>query len=61
MRLSELVSNLTPATFSTVGMIVFLAVFVAVCVRTFWPGQEEAHRRANLLPLDDLPPGGARE
>lgn len=57
MRLSELVSNLTPATFTIVGLVLFFTVFVAICVRTFWPGRADEHRRANLLPLD----GGSDE
>ena len=52
MRLSELVSDLTPATFTIVGLILFFTVFVAITVRTFWPGSGEAQRRANLLPLE---------
>jgi hypothetical protein len=52
MRLSELVSDLTPATFTIVGLILFFAVFVAITIRTFWPGTGDAHRRANQLPLE---------
>jgi|RhiMetdeSRZDD1v2_1073273.scaffolds.fasta_scaffold623347_2 cbb3-type cytochrome oxidase subunit 3 len=53
MRLSELVSDLTPATFTIVAMVIFLAVFVGVAIRTFRPGAREEHRRALQLPLDD--------
>lgn len=61
MRLSELVSNLTPAGFTIAGLVIFFGVFVAICLRTFAPSQVEAQRRANLLPLDELPPGGRGE
>lgn len=57
MRLSELVSNLTPTTFTVIGLVIFFAVFVAICVRTFWPGSAEEQRRANRLPLE----GGSDE
>jgi hypothetical protein len=53
MRLSELVSDLTPATFTIVALVIFFAVFVAIAIRTFWPGSADEHRRNNLLPLDD--------
>jgi cbb3-type cytochrome oxidase subunit 3 len=52
MRLSELVSDLTPATFAIVGLVIFFTVFVAIVLRTFWPGTHEAQRRANRLPLE---------
>jgi cbb3-type cytochrome oxidase subunit 3 len=53
MRLSELVSNLTPATFTIVATVIFVAVFVGVVIRTFRPGAREEQRRALELPLDD--------
>jgi cbb3-type cytochrome oxidase subunit 3 len=53
MRLSELVSNLTPATFTIVGLVLFFTVFVGIVLRTFWPGTAAAQRRANRLPLED--------
>jgi len=52
MRLSELVSDLTPATFAIVGLVIFFTVFVAIVLRTFWPGTHEAQTRANRLPLE---------
>ena len=53
MRLSELVSDLTPATFTIVATVIFVAVFVAVAIRTFHPGGRAEQQRALLLPLDD--------
>jgi cbb3-type cytochrome oxidase subunit 3 len=57
MRLSVLVSNLTPATFTIIATIIFVTVFVGVVIRTFRPGAREEHRRALQLPLDD---GGSK-
>jgi cbb3-type cytochrome oxidase subunit 3 len=53
MRLSELVSDLTPATFTIVATVIFVAVFVGVLLRTFHPGARAEQRRALQLPLDD--------
>jgi hypothetical protein len=53
MRLSELVSNLTPATFTIVATVIFVAVFVTVAIRAFLPGARAEQRRALELPLDD--------
>ena len=53
MRLSELVSNLTPATFTIVATVIFFAVFIVVSIRTFLPGARAEQRRALELPLDD--------
>ena len=57
MRLSELVSDLTPATFTIVATVIFVAVFIGVVIRTFRPGAREEQQRALELPLDD---GGQR-
>jgi cbb3-type cytochrome oxidase subunit 3 len=53
MRLSELVSDLTPATFTMIGTVIFFTVFVAVTVRAFWPSARAEQRRALRLPLSD--------
>lgn len=53
MRLSELVSDLTPATFTIVGTVIFFTVFVAITIRTFLPSERAEQRRALEIPLDD--------
>jgi hypothetical protein len=53
MRLSELVADLTPATFTIVATVIFVAVFVAITIRTFHPRGRAEQRRALQLPLDD--------
>lgn len=52
MRLSELVSRLTPNELTQIAMLLFLAVFVAVSVRAFVTARAH-HERAAALPLDD--------
>lgn len=52
MRLSELVSNLTPTTYTVIGLCIFVATFVAIVARTFWPGSAEEQQRINHLPLE---------
>lgn len=52
MRLSELVSQMSPTTYTLIGLVLFFGVFALVAVRTFWPGTAEEQRRANHLPLD---------
>lgn len=52
MRISELVANLTPATFTIIALVIFLAVFVGIALRTFWPGSGTEHDRNVLLPLE---------
>lgn len=52
MRLSELVSRLSPSELTQVAMLLFLAVFVAVSVRAFVQARAH-HERAAGLPLDD--------
>ena len=63
MRLSELVSKLTPATFTIVALLIFFAVFLAVTYRTLRPGARADQQRAVGLPLDEARPvtrrGGA--
>lgn len=53
MRLSELVSDLTPATFTIVATVIFFVVFVTITIRTFLPGARAEQRRALELPLRD--------
>ncbi|HVK75406.1 MAG TPA: hypothetical protein VM734_18885 [Kofleriaceae bacterium] len=52
MRLSELVSRLTPGQLTEIAMLLFLAVFVAVGVRALLRPRTE-HARAADLPFDD--------
>jgi hypothetical protein len=62
MRLSELISHLSPSQLTEVAMVIFLAVFVAVGLRAVRRSQRPLHEHALALPLaDDAPTYAARE
>ncbi len=52
MRLSELIANLTPATYTCIGLVLFIAVFAVIVARTYWPGSAAQQERVNRLPLE---------
>jgi cbb3-type cytochrome oxidase subunit 3 len=62
IRLSELVSALTPAAFTELALLLFVAVFVAVAIRHGGRRRAAEHAACAQLPLvDDVAPrGGAR-
>jgi cbb3-type cytochrome oxidase subunit 3 len=53
MRLSELVSQLTPSTFAQLALVLFLVVFVAVALRAYGRGARDHNQRCAALPLCD--------
>ena len=53
MRLSELVSALTPSQFAQLALVLFLAVFVAVAFRHGGKRRAAEHLAASQLPLAD--------
>lgn len=56
MRLSELISHLSPTRLTEIAMVLFLAVFIAVGVRALRRSQRPLHDHALGLPLaDDAP------
>ena len=52
MRLSELMSALGPTGLTEVALLIFLAVFFAVAIRTYWTRPVEHDRNARM-PLED--------
>ena len=62
IRLSELVSRLTPTQYTELALVLFLAVFVAVAFRHGGKRRRAEHDACAALPLaDDVSPqGGAR-
>ena len=62
IRLSELVSALTPAQLTQIALVMFVAVFVAVAARHGSKRRRAEHAACARLPLaDDAgPEGGAR-
>lgn len=59
IRLSELVSKLTPAQYTELALVLFLAVFVAVAFRHGTKRRAAEHTACSQLPLvDDAGPRG---
>ena len=53
IRLSELVSALTPSTYAEVALVLFLAVFTAVAIRHGGKRRAAEHAMCAQLPLVD--------
>jgi len=53
IRLSELVSALTPSQFAQVALLLFFAVFVAVAIRHGGKRRAAEHTACAQLPLQD--------
>lgn len=55
MKLSDIMSAAGLAGFAEVALVLFLIVFVAVCVSVFSKKNTGHHERARFLPCDDAP------
>ncbi len=56
MRLSDLMSHLSPTQLTEIALVIFLLVFVALAVRALRRSARPAHDHAAGLPLaDDAP------
>ena len=53
MRLSELMSRMSPTTLTEIALVLFLAVFAAVGLRACRKSQRQLHARARMAPLAD--------
>lgn len=53
IRISELVSKLTPSDFAQLALVLFFAVFVAVAIRHGGKRRREEHEACARLPLMD--------
>ena len=53
IRLSELVSALTPSQYAELALVLFLAVFVAVAIRHGGKRRAAEHAALAVLPLED--------
>lgn len=59
IRLSELVSTLTPSDYAQLALVLFFLVFVAVAIRHGGKRRREEHDACARLPLmDDVAPRG---
>ena len=53
MRLSELMSAADLDFWPQVALLMFMAIFVGVLVKTFSKSQQKNHEEASKLPLED--------
>ncbi len=53
MRMSDLVSNMTPSTMTEIALVIFVAVFAAISLRTLRRGARALGEEAAQLPLFD--------
>ncbi len=53
MKLSDIMSHANLAVYAEVAMVIFMLVFIAIAVRLWLPGRQQALRDAARLPLDD--------
>ena len=63
MSLTEIMSHSGLSGYAIVGLVLFMAAFVAIVVRLFLPSRRSELDRAARLPIDDEPgtPGGRSE
>jgi len=53
MRLSDLISNVGPTTYTLVSLVIFFSVFVAITIAMMRPSERAEQARARQLPLED--------
>jgi cbb3-type cytochrome oxidase subunit 3 len=53
VKLSDVMSHAGLSGYAEVALILFVAAFLAVVVRLYWPGRGAELDRASRLPLDD--------
>ena len=53
MKLSDIMSHAGLSLYAQIALVIFLAVLVAIVIRTFLPSRSKELREAALLPLDD--------
>jgi cbb3-type cytochrome oxidase subunit 3 len=65
MSLTDVMSNAGLSGYAVVAMLLFLAAFLVIAVRTFWPSRRQEMDEASRLPLEDdgadAPHAGAME
>jgi cbb3-type cytochrome oxidase subunit 3 len=56
MRLSDIMANAGLAGYAEVALVLFFLVFLAIAIRTFWPGRRREMEEAGRMPLEDERP-----
>ncbi len=60
MKLSDIMSNSGLSGYAEIALVIFLAVFIGVAIRTFAPSRNREMQEAARLPLDDGKQVGVR-
>lgn len=68
MRLTDIMSGANLAVYPEIGLLIFLAVFIAVSARVYRRSRRDEHERWGAMPLEDgalargaaAPKGGTR-
>ncbi len=53
MKLSDIMSYADLSRYAEIALVLFLGVFIAITIHTFWPSRSKELREASLLPLQD--------
>ncbi|MBP6774862.1 MAG: cbb3-type cytochrome c oxidase subunit 3 [Gemmatimonadaceae bacterium] len=62
MKLSDIMGNAGLSMYAQVALVIFLAVFIAVTIRTWAPSRRRQMQEDAMLPLnDDMPAVRGRE
>lgn len=60
MKLSDIMGNAGLSMYAEVALVIFLLVFIAVTIRLWMPGTQQAMRDVAMLPLNDDPSSAAK-
>ena len=60
MSLSDIMGHAGLSGWAEAALILFMAAFLVIVVRTFWPGRQREMDEAARLPLEDDLPGTTR-
>lgn len=53
MKLSDIMSGAGLSNYAEIALVIFLAVFIGMAIRTFAPSRNREMKEASMLPLDD--------
>ena len=61
MKLSDVMGNSGLSVYAEIAMILFMAAFLAIVIRIFWPSRRAELEKHRNMPLDDDRPMEPRE
>lgn len=61
MKLSDIMGNAGLSGYAVIAMILFMAAFLAIVIRIFWPSRRAELESRRGMPLDDDRPMNPRE